>query len=84
MRSWNPPPALCFRDLSSFTCTIPFRRASFGFRRVRDGRRAVLEEVRSYGVFTIGAQVRNTLGEWVGLELDLSGLPDLPKRFLDR
>jgi hypothetical protein len=53
----------------------------FWIRKVRDGSRAVLEEVRSYGVYTIGAQVKDAHGQWLGLEFSLSQLPDLPQRF---
>jgi hypothetical protein len=49
-----------------------------------DDNRAVLTELRAFGAFTIGAQVKDAKGNWVGLEFDLVDLPDLPKRFKDR
>jgi hypothetical protein len=53
-------------------------------RKIRGGVKAVLEEVTSHGVFTVAAQVRDAKGRWISLELDLSGLASLPKRFLSR
>lgn len=53
-------------------------------RRIRDGSRAVLEEVSATGIYTVGAQVRARDGKWTSLELDLATLPDLPSRFLSR
>jgi hypothetical protein len=41
----------------------------------------VLEEVVSEGVYTIGAQVKDAGGRWVGLEFNLAKLRGLPKRF---
>jgi Trypsin-like peptidase domain/Effector-associated domain 1 len=52
--------------------------------KVREGARAVLEEVTAYGVFTIGVQVKNARGEWVGLEYCLTELPGLASWFLER
>ena len=52
-------------------------------RKIRDGRRAVLEDVSSYSMYTIGVQVKNERGEWVGLEYNLTQLTDLPQRFFD-
>lgn len=48
---------------------------------IREGTRAVLEDVSSYGIFTIGAQVKSATGSWIGLEWDLTHLPGLPERF---
>ncbi len=53
-------------------------------RKIHEGRRAVLEEVTSYGVYTIGAQVKNAQGKWIGLEFNLAKLDDLPERFKER
>jgi hypothetical protein len=61
-----------------------FPQPKIVIRRVREARRAVLEEVVSYGVFTIGAQVKNAQGQWIGLEFNLCDLPDLPQRFKER
>jgi hypothetical protein len=52
--------------------------------RVRQAGQAVLEAVDAYCVFTIGAQVKNAQGQWIGLEFNLCDLPDLPQRFKDR
>jgi len=52
--------------------------------RVQDARRAGLYDVTSYGAFTVGAQARDGAGRWIGLELDLADLPDLPKPYRDR
>jgi hypothetical protein len=49
--------------------------------RKTDGGFAQIEEANAIGVFTIGAQVQRADGEWIGLEYDLSELPDLPDRF---
>jgi hypothetical protein len=49
--------------------------------KIRDGVRAVLEEVVAYGVFTVGAQVKDASGQWLGLELDLCDLAGLPDHF---
>jgi hypothetical protein len=49
-----------------------------------DGRKsATLENISSYGSYTIGAQVKTAKGEWIGLELDLAKTPSVPKRFRD-
>jgi hypothetical protein len=61
-----------------------FPQPKIVIRRVREDRQAVLEEVVSYGVFTIGVQVKNAQGQWIGLEFNLCDLPDLPQRFKDR
>jgi V8-like Glu-specific endopeptidase len=60
-----------------------FPRMVIHVRRVQDGVRAVLEEVVAYGVFTVGAQVKDRHGNWIGLELDLAQHPDVPERFHD-
>ncbi|HZN35644.1 MAG TPA: trypsin-like peptidase domain-containing protein [Pirellulaceae bacterium] len=52
--------------------------------KIDEGNRAVLEEVSSYGVYTIGAQVKDAQGKWIGLEYCLSEVPDLPARFMNR
>ncbi len=61
-----------------------FPRSVIHIRRIREGKRAVFEEVTSYGVFTIGVQVKNGQGEWIGLEYDLSQVEDLPQRFKEK
>ncbi|MHC2390853.1 hypothetical protein ACVMFA_009502 [Bradyrhizobium liaoningense] len=61
-----------------------FPRKTIYIRRIRDGSFAVLEEVNTYGVFTVGAQVKASDGRWTGLELDLVNLKGLPRRFRDR
>jgi hypothetical protein len=43
---------------------------------------AMLQEVSSYGVFRVGAQVRDGSGRWASLEIDLKNLEGLPRRFL--
>lgn len=50
-------------------------------RRLQGGE-AVLWEVDSYGVYTVGVQVKDAGGNWIGLELDLATLEGLPERFL--
>jgi hypothetical protein len=52
--------------------------------RIVDDRHAALRDLSSYGVFAIGAQVKDRSGSWTSLELNLAALPGLPKRFLDR
>jgi Trypsin-like peptidase domain/Effector-associated domain 1 len=61
-----------------------FPRSVIHIRKIREGRRAVFEEVTAYGVFTIGVQVKNRRGEWIGLEFDLAQLTELPARFRER
>ncbi len=61
-----------------------FPRSVIHIRRIRPGNRAIFEEVTSYGVFTIGVQVKNGRAEWIGLEYDLAQLEELPQRFKDR
>lgn len=61
-----------------------FPRMVIHIKRIRDdGLWAVLEDVVAYGAFTVGAQVKDATGRWVGLEYDLVDHPDLPKRFHD-
>jgi len=52
--------------------------------KIRGNSTAVLENVSSYGVYTIGVQVRRADGSWTALEFDLNDLPQLPKRFADQ
>ncbi len=52
--------------------------------RVVEGRHATLRDVDSFGIFAVGAQVKDRSGRWTSLELDLRTLPGLPKRFLAR
>jgi hypothetical protein len=49
-----------------------------------EGKAITLRDVYSYGVYTVGCQVRDSGGHWVGLEYDLARLPKLPKVFLER
>lgn len=51
-------------------------------RDIHDGKSAVLSNVNSYGVYTLGVQVKDANGAWLGLEFDLSTVKDLPTRFL--
>jgi hypothetical protein len=60
-----------------------YAREKISIRRIRDDGSAVLEDVDSYGVYTIGAQVKDAAGNWTSLEFDLATL-DLPSRFLSR
>lgn len=53
-------------------------------RKIRDGTRAVLEDVTAYGAFTIGVQVKTAGGVWVGLEFDLGNFAGLPAKFRER
>jgi hypothetical protein len=53
-------------------------------RRIAGGARACLFELRSYGVYTIGAQVRDATGAWTGLELNLASLVKLPPQYLNQ
>jgi hypothetical protein len=53
-------------------------------REIRRQAKAVLEELRAFGVFTIGVQVKDKSGNWVGLEFDLAQIPNLPERFRER
>lgn len=48
---------------------------------IREERTAVFSEIQSYRVYTIGVQVKDAVGEWLGLELDLRTVPDLPSHF---
>lgn len=57
-----------------------YPRQTIWIRKVREGK-AVLEDVHSYGVYTIGAQVKNPNGKWISLEYDLSNLPGLNVKF---
>jgi len=61
-----------------------FPKSVIHIRKISEGNRAVLEEVTSYGAFTIGVQVKNGRGEWIGLEYDLSRLKELPQQFKER
>ncbi len=61
-----------------------YPRSVVTIRRIKKGREAKLDQWNAYGVFTVGAQVRDAKGRWISLELDLATLPSLPKRFLKR
>jgi trypsin-like peptidase/effector-associated domain 1 (EAD1)-containing protein len=53
-------------------------------RKIKEDRVATLYEVESYGVYTIGAQVKDGKGRWIGLEYCLTELPGLPSKFMSR
>ncbi len=61
-----------------------YPRSRIAIRAIHDENWARLEEVSSYGVFTVGVQVRDRSGRWTSLEVDLKGLTGLPERFLSR
>jgi hypothetical protein len=61
-----------------------YPRSIIHIRKIRDGSRAVLEEVSAYEVYTVGAQVKNGSGLWIGLELNLATMKDLPVKFRKR
>jgi hypothetical protein len=61
-----------------------FPRSVVRIRRIVGKQQAVLSEWSAYGVFTIGVQVKNSSGQWTSLEIDLTQLASLPKRFLER
>jgi hypothetical protein len=61
-----------------------YPRKIIHIRRIREDRYAVLEEITAHGTFTVGAQVKAVDGRWIGLELDLAELPDIPARFIGR
>ncbi len=59
-----------------------FAKSVIWIRKIdTDNNQAVLESVDSYGAFTIGAQVKDKDGNWIGLEYDLVKLRGLPERF---
>lgn len=61
-----------------------FSSGAIHIRRVQEKRRCVLYDVRAWGAFTIGAQVRDRDGQWIGLELNLADLSELPRKFRER
>lgn len=61
-----------------------YARSVIRITKVRDDQRAGLYEVKSNGVYVIGAQVRDAAGTWIGLELDLTTAENLPTHFLDK
>jgi hypothetical protein len=61
-----------------------YPRSVVQVRQVNPQGQAKLSDWNAYGVFTIGVQVRNSMGNWISLELDLAKLAGLPKHFLDR
>jgi hypothetical protein len=61
-----------------------YPRSVINIRKIRDARFATLEEVTAYGVYTVGAQVKDGAGNWVGLELNLARKRSLPKRFREQ
>jgi hypothetical protein len=60
-----------------------FPRSVVTIRRI-ENQQAILREWSAYGVFAIGAQVKNASGQWISLEIDLADAPGLPTRFRDR
>jgi hypothetical protein len=59
-----------------------FAKSVIWIRKIdTDNNQAVLESIDSYGAFTIGAQVKDKDGNWIGLEYDLVRLRGLPKWF---
>ena len=60
-----------------------YPRSVITIRRV-ENQQAVLREWNSFGVFSIGVQVKDATGQWISLEIDLAKTPGLPERFLDR
>jgi hypothetical protein len=60
-----------------------FPRSVVTIKRI-ENQQAILREWNAYGVFAIGVQVKNTVGKWISLEIDLADAPGLPKRFLGR
>lgn len=61
-----------------------FSSSAIHIRRVQEKRRCVLYDVRAWGAFTIGAQVRSEDDQWIGLELNLADLSELPRKFRER
>lgn len=61
-----------------------YPRTAYHIRKVRDGARAVFEQVEAWGCYTVGAQVQKAGGGWTRLEYDLCDLPGLPKTFRAR
>ncbi|MGJ7497839.1 SAV_2336 N-terminal domain-related protein [Variovorax sp. RT4R15] len=63
-----------------------YPKKTIHIRKIRDGTRAILQNVSSRGVYCIGIQVRKGDGTWTSLELDLRQLASrgLPERFLQR
>jgi Trypsin-like peptidase domain/Effector-associated domain 1 len=59
-----------------------YRPSVIRVSKINENKTAVLEKVSSYGVYTIGVQVKDAQGDWIGLELDLAKLDGLPDRFL--
>jgi hypothetical protein len=61
-----------------------YPKKTIHIRKIRDGARAILQDVSSQGVYCIGVQVRRGDGTWTSLEFDLKRLASqgLPDRFL--
>jgi hypothetical protein len=57
-----------------------YPRSVIHVNRVRNNR-ATLFQIASYGMFTVGAQVKDASGRWTALELDLLDVPNIPERF---
>jgi hypothetical protein len=53
-------------------------------KKIRANNIAVLEQVESYEVYTIGAQVKDANKQCTGLEYSLADVPELPSRFLSK
>src|SRR5262249_21374822 len=45
-----------------------YPRCIIQIRKIREGKYATLEEVTATGVYTVGAQVKDAAGTWIGLE----------------
>jgi hypothetical protein len=58
-----------------------YPKSVYRIRKIRDDKEAILEEVSAYGVYTLGVQVKDAQGAWVGLELDLASIEAVPARF---
>jgi len=58
-----------------------YSRNIYWIRKIQSDNTAILQEVNGDGVYTIGAQVRDKDGNWIGLEYDLARIRNIPKRF---
>jgi hypothetical protein len=70
-------------DAVRFFLHDTFEPDTYVVRRNKDANHIVLDDVTSYGVFAVGAQVRRPDG-FTLLEYDLAKLPRLPKVFKSR
>jgi Trypsin-like peptidase domain len=59
-----------------------FRRSSQVITKLSHAhKRAAYEQITANGTFVAGAQVRDSKGNWIGLEYDLNQLPGLPQNY---